>query len=97
MTIQFGQTNPLDQKSVEQVIYDGGWRTLLDRRSMSEVEFAITYTDDFNHGTTSHYQLRLTARLARLLDLYESAMQHCLRANIETAVSQPGETNGRTS
>jgi hypothetical protein len=48
---------------------DANWREQLDDRQQKEVAFAELYAKDFKHGTTSHNQFLLIARLALLLDV----------------------------
>lgn len=53
----------------------GDWVDLLDEREDKEIDFSLLYSRDFAHGTAGHNRLMLVAKLARLLDTYEHALQ----------------------
>ena len=48
---------------------DATWRDLLDDRQQKEIAFSELYATEYKHGTTSHNQYVLIARLALLLDV----------------------------
>ena len=44
------------------------WRTNLDQRTATHVQFAQHYAANFNHGAPGHLDLLTIAQLAQLLD-----------------------------
>lgn len=46
----------------------GSWIDQLTERERKEVQFALLYAGQFNHGTDGHSRLVLIDKLARLLD-----------------------------
>lgn len=51
------------------------WYAELDERQLAEVEFAKLYASQFEHGTDGHNRLLLIAKMAELLDQYQSALK----------------------
>lgn len=46
------------------------WRNQLTEKNRKEIDWAVIYARDFNHGATGHNMLLLIAQLADLLDIY---------------------------
>lgn len=51
------------------------WEKQLDDRQRAEIAFAKMYAKNFAHGTDGHHRLTIIARLAELLDHYETQKQ----------------------
>lgn len=56
---------PLPDKS--QLEFPNESRNILTIREMQEIQFCLTYAEQFNHGAPGHNRMMLIAKLAREL------------------------------
>lgn len=48
------------------------WSTQFDARELQEIAYALTYKDNFDHGTSGHLAKTVIAKLINLLDIADS-------------------------
>lgn len=55
---------------------DDKWFQALEERQQKEVMFAITYAEQFTHGTDGHHKLLLIADMAEELHNFAEALRY---------------------
>lgn len=63
------------EAQIREATYSPAWRSKFDERQNREIDFAVFYANQFNHGTDGHNTKIIIARMATLLDALEAETQ----------------------